>query len=82
MNLWQRLLGWRRREAEMEPHPRPDLASANHRLQEAASQLHDERARAAALDRLAVESRVVRRRVDRFTAEMDGSFRRLGPHNG
>lgn len=68
-----------RKETVVDP-PRVDLASATYRVIEEERKLEDDKARAAQLEALADRAQVVKQRVDRFTAEMDQSFRRRWGH--
>lgn len=72
---------WSRKETKVEP-PRTDLASDIVADWQAEAKLRETEERGAELREAARRAREVAHRVDRFTREMDGSFRRLGNGHG
>lgn len=72
---------WERKEPKVSP-PVPDLTEAVVADWAATAKLRDTKRTEVDMEAAARKAREVARRVDRFTAEMDGSFRRLGDGHG
>jgi hypothetical protein len=68
-----------RKETAVDP---PDLASATYQVIEEERKLEEDKARSDRLDEIAVRAKVVRQRVDSFTADYERTFTRWSRRHG